>query len=135
MKKLPRILIVDDNPDHCWIIKRMLDETGQFESKSVCDAEEALALMGESEPDLVLLDLRMSGRSGGWLYKEMQKDRKLSDVPVIVLSCLVERRDGQILPDTPEPDDLVCLWKPVDPHVLIGAVQGEIVKKSRLAKD
>lgn len=90
-----RILLVDDNPDHRFFIKRALDgvTTAELQVHSVNDGEEALAYLRGEEPfterampHMVLLDLRMPRKSGLEVLAEMREDEALKPVPVVVLT-------------------------------------------------
>src|SRR5262245_58880139 len=64
MSQLPRILIVEDNADHCVILRRHLQRLGQFEILDVSDGAQAVALAREAGVDLIMLDLRLPGLDG-----------------------------------------------------------------------
>jgi two-component system response regulator len=87
-----RILLIEDNPGDADLVAVALDESGRRSLLHVCpDGEEALAYLSlRSEngalPDLVLLDLRMPGLSGGEVLAAMKADRELRSIPVVVLS-------------------------------------------------
>ena len=87
-----RILLVEDNPGDAGLVKVALEESGRGSWLHVCpDGEEALAYLRERSgngggPDLVLLDLRMPGLSGGEVLEAMRADRTLRSIPVVVLS-------------------------------------------------
>ncbi len=90
-----RVLLVDDNPDHRFFIKRALRgvEDVEFSVDAVVDGEEALAfLRGEDQwedrrlPHMVMLDLRMPRKSGLEVLAEMRDDDLLRAVPVCVLT-------------------------------------------------
>lgn len=59
-----RILIVDDEEDNVRLMRRILDTEGYAEILSTRDPLEALDLVREQDPDLVLLDIVMPGMDG-----------------------------------------------------------------------
>src|SRR5213592_3775635 len=82
---MPRILIVDDQPE----IVRGLEDNLRFEgyqTTSATNGEDALALAMSDAPDLVLLDLMLPRMSGWDVCRELR--RKGLDVPVIMLTAL-----------------------------------------------
>ncbi len=89
-----RILVVDDNPDHRFFIKRALAGVGtDMAVDTVSDGEEALGFLraeapfeDRKAPHMVLLDLRMPRLSGLEVLAEMRKDDALRAVPVVVLT-------------------------------------------------
>ena len=60
---LGRILIVDDEPSVREVLSEYFTEQG-YGVSTAGDGDEALALVRQSAPDLVLLDMRMPGVSG-----------------------------------------------------------------------
>ncbi len=78
-----RILAVDDDPQALRYVRDALAADG-FEPVVTGDPKEALTLMAEQPPQLVLLDLVLPGTDGIELMEEMLKAR---DVPVIFLSA------------------------------------------------
>ncbi len=78
-----RILAVDDDPQALRYVRDTLMRSG-FEPMVTADPEEALRLVEEYKPDLVLLDLVLPGTDGVDLMKHIAETR---DVPVIFLSA------------------------------------------------
>jgi nitrogen regulation protein NR(I) len=64
------ILIVDDDKSIRYSLKRMLEEN--FSILTAQNGEEGLMRMKESSPDLILMDIKMPGRSGIEVLKEMK---------------------------------------------------------------
>jgi CheY-like chemotaxis protein len=81
-----RVLVVDDDP----IIRDVLVEALQDEGYAVVscrDGQEALDVVAEQVPDLILLDLMMP-RVDGWEFRKRQLATSgLRDVPVIILTA------------------------------------------------
>lgn len=83
-----KILLVDDEPQITRVLRRGLLAQG-YEVLTANDGDEALALFKEWQPHLVITDLSMPDLDGLELCREL---RKLSAVPVIVLSVRGEER-------------------------------------------
>jgi signal transduction histidine kinase len=81
-----RILVVDDEPANVRLLERMLAETGYRQVKSTTDSRQVLALYGEFQPDLILLDLMMPHLDGIAVIREL---RIPDDVflPILVLTA------------------------------------------------
>ena len=77
-----RILVVDDDPEALRYVRHALSEA-DYDAIVTADPEEALALMQENSPHLVLLDLMLPGADGLELMRDL---RRLANVPVIFLS-------------------------------------------------
>ena len=67
-----RILVVDDEPAICQFLKRVLTGEGH-EVETVASAGDALERMKSTRYNLVLLDIKLPGKSGIELYKRTQK--------------------------------------------------------------
>jgi len=78
-----KILIVDDDNNIAELVALYLTKEC-FETKIVNDGEEALKQFHIFHPDLILLDLMLPDISGYTVLKEI---RKISEVPVIILSA------------------------------------------------
>ena len=85
------ILIVDDEEDICQILSYSLQAAG-YQTSVAHSAEEALALIEQSAPDLLLLDIMMEGLSGTDLAKLLQ-ERGLLTFPIIFLTALTSESD------------------------------------------
>ena len=81
------ILIVDDHPDSCEPLQKLLVRSG-FEAEFALSASEALDKMHETKPELVILDEMMPQMSGLELLDVAKHDPALKDVPVLFLSAL-----------------------------------------------
>ncbi|MCR5539577.1 MAG: response regulator transcription factor [Ruminococcus sp.] len=83
---MPNILIIDDDTS----ISEMLSEALENEGYSVTKAysgTEAVMILSQSQPDLILLDLMLPGMSGEELLP------KIKDIPVIVVSAKADISD------------------------------------------
>jgi signal transduction histidine kinase len=81
-----RILVVDDEPANVRLLERMLAEGGYRHVKSTTDPRQVIALYGELQPDLILLDLMMPHLDG---IAVIQQLRIAEDVflPILVLTA------------------------------------------------
>jgi CheY-like chemotaxis protein len=82
-----RILIVDDDPDHCDLIARTLHRIG-LETVSAANGWEALIALDTADFDLVLLDLMMPGMDGGTFLNILRNDQRRKHIPVLVVSAV-----------------------------------------------
>ena len=85
------ILIVDDEEDICQILSYSLQAAG-YRTSVAHSAEEALALIEQSAPDLLLLDIMMDGMSGTDMAKRLQEHNLLT-FPIIFLTALTSESD------------------------------------------
>jgi CheY-like chemotaxis protein len=80
------VLVVDDDPDVLLAIRLLLQKAG-YTVLAARSGEEALHVIGETEPDAVFLDLRMPDMDGMAVLEELRARGDLERVPVIVLSA------------------------------------------------
>lgn len=62
-KQAPRVLVVDDEPYLCDVVRRILEKEG-YEVATVPDGQRALDFIERQEPDVILLDIMMPGLDG-----------------------------------------------------------------------
>ena len=79
------VVVVDDDPAVAWFIGGLLRESGA-EVAEAHDGKEALRLVYERWPDLVISDILMPKLDGFGLCRCIKRDILLADVPVILLS-------------------------------------------------
>ena len=77
-----KILIVDDDPAFIRLVDKILAEKG-YEVLKAMNGQEALRLVFDHKPALVLLDVVMPGMDG---WEICHRIRDLSDVPIIMLT-------------------------------------------------
>ena len=90
----PRILIVDDNPTNLRLAAEVLELEGYATLKAV-DAEEALEILRDDTPDLILMDIALPGMDGLSLTRRLKADARLRHVPVIALTAFAMKGDDQ----------------------------------------
>ena len=88
MSAKPRILVVDDEPQLTRVLLRTLASKG-YEVRVAGDGEFALQTFHDWPPSLVITDLAMPNMGGLELCRRL---RKISDVPIIVLSVRGEEK-------------------------------------------
>ena len=93
-----RILLVEDDPNHRWVMRRILDNAFGDEI-SVEEAETGERALERSvrkpEIDLILLDLGLPGINGIEVLKRVRSHPVTRGVPVVVLTSSQERDDIQ----------------------------------------
>jgi CheY-like chemotaxis protein len=82
------ILIVDDEPDALHLFGRMLASSGRgYRVLLARDGREAMNVLHECRPDVILLDLIMPNMDGFQLLEARSQDPALRDIPVLVISA------------------------------------------------
>lgn len=81
-----RILVVDDEPDHCAVVQRILERQG-FEVDVAFDGVECLQKVRANPPDAIILDMVMPEKDGHAVCRELKTDTCLCHIPVMILSA------------------------------------------------
>ena len=81
-----RVLVVDDDPDARTMLTKILKEE-RAEVVSAASGDEAMAMIAQSLPDLVLLDLMMPGMSGFEMVVRLRAQPTAAGIPVMIVSA------------------------------------------------
>jgi two-component system phosphate regulon response regulator PhoB len=85
-----KVLIIDDDPMVRQLTRMALAEN--YTCVEAADAETAYALLDRERPDLIILDWVLPGLSGPNLYRRLQRDKELGQIPVIIVSARGEEQ-------------------------------------------
>jgi two-component system, OmpR family, alkaline phosphatase synthesis response regulator PhoP len=124
---MPRILIVEDNPDLAYGLRTGLEIEG-YEVQIAEDGETGLERARAWKPDLVMLDLMLPGMDGYRVLKTLREGG--SEVPVLILTARGEEAD-KVLGFRLGADDYVT--KPCGVLELLARV-GALLRRSRMAE-
>lgn len=144
------VLVVDDDDNTRRFLTVALEENG-YEAVTAADGDEGYQKLQEGIPDLILLDVMMPKKTGFSLFKQIRREEKFQDIPVIMLTGvagILEEDDAQAEGDTFESpfDSLreglrrgiakmreeglirpeMFIDKPIDPEELIESVRSII---------
>ena len=79
------IAVVEDNPDNRLLLQALLGE--RYDLVEFDNGTDALAGLGASLPDLVLLDISLPGMDGNEILNRIRADARLRPLPVIALTA------------------------------------------------
>src|SRR5438270_972150 len=119
MREPPLVLVVDDVPDNVDILQMRLESQG-YEVITAGDGEQALAIVRDRLPDLVLMDIMMPKLDGIAAMKQLKADASLPFLPVILVTARADAKDV-IAGIEAGGDDY--LTKPVDQAALMARVR------------
>jgi two-component system phosphate regulon response regulator PhoB len=119
------ILIIEDEDDLREIIKYNLENNG-FQTQDVSNANDALILMDDFLPDLILLDLMLPGLKGENFLSLIKKNSKYKAIPVVIISAKNKEEDIVKAIEAGADDYLV---KPFSIKVLIAKINAIIKRR------
>jgi two-component system response regulator VicR len=121
MNKL--ILVVDDDPDITFIIKRVMSKKG-YSVKEAHGGEECLALLKNESPDLIFMDVMMSTIDGWETSRKIKTDSKTKDIPIAMLTVKCQPEDEAKSLDYALAD--AHLNKPIDFEMILSTAEALI---------
>jgi diguanylate cyclase (GGDEF)-like protein len=90
MKHAARILIVDDELSNRKLLEALLRPEGYI-TLSACNGEEALAMVAQDPPDLILLDVMMPVLDGYQVASLLKADHATANIPIIMVTAQIDR--------------------------------------------
>ena len=91
---IARILVVDDNATNLRLASEVLEMEGH-EVLRAADADEALGVLRDHVPDLILMDIALPGMDGLELTRRLKADADLIAVPIVALSAFAMKGDEE----------------------------------------
>jgi len=90
---VPPTVLVCDNEEPLRALVRGALELGDYEIVEAHDGDESLDLARSCEPDLIVLDMMMPGRTGLEVITELRTEQRFSQTPVIMLTARAQAED------------------------------------------
>jgi len=113
------VLVVDDDPDMVAYLTHFLRTEG-METEAAFESEQAFALVSDSPPDLVLLDVMMPGTSGFEICRRLKGDEATALIPIVLITAL-EDSESRVRGIEAGADDF--LSKPVKREGLLARIR------------
>ena len=110
---MSKILIIDDNPDILHVMQLLFGSRG-FEVKVTTRGEETYGLVNTFQPELIFIDVHLSGMDGRDISKQLKTTPETKHLPVILFSANVLK--GNTLAESLA-DEFIA--KPFDIHELM----------------
>ena len=86
------ILIVDDEEDIRLTLKLLLEARG-YNCTEAQDSENAMEVIKNDVPDIILLDIMLPGKSGYRICWELKNDEKFANIPIIFITAKTSEAD------------------------------------------
>ena len=115
----PVVLVVDDNEQNLELLLAYLEDI-DCQTISAVDGSEAIEIVRDKLPDLILLDVMMPKMSGFEVCKRLKNDPKTAEIPIIMVTALSELGDIERAIDSGTDD---FLSKPVNKLELLTRVK------------
>ncbi|MBD1825353.1 response regulator transcription factor [Cyanobacteria bacterium FACHB-63] len=123
-----RLLLIDDDPNLILLVKDYLEFRG-YEVVTAENGREALEVLEQDIPDMIICDVMMPEMDGYQLVSNIRQDPKTSWIPVLFLSAKGQSQDRvkglNIGAD-------VYMVKPFEPEELVAQVESSLKQASRL---
>ncbi|MEP0843254.1 MAG: response regulator [Phycisphaerae bacterium] len=116
-----KILIVDDNAQNRELLVAYVEGIPNVRTREAANGLEALAVVAQDPPDLILLDIMMPRMSGFEVCRRLKSDPRTRDIPVLMVTALDEVGDHERAIDSGTDE---FLTKPVDRAELVERVNG-----------
>ena len=120
---MTRVLIVDDEPSIRQMVATLLSLEG-FEVETAADGREALQCVADTEPDLVLSDVRMPNMNGCELLAAIRANPSLNSVRFVILAGLADD-DATTAQARAQAD--ACVSKPFSRESLLDTLRSILV--------
>ena len=125
MSDKKRILIVDDEAPIRALLEVSLKSNG-YEVSSAADGKEGLQKALQEKPDLVILDIMMSGLDGGEVGSALKENSQTEAIPIIFLTGLKSEEEARESENSSNP----ILAKPVSTDKLIQKIEELVAAKN-----
>lgn len=119
VSQMRKILAVDDDNDILDVIRIILEDEG-YEVATLTHGKDIIESITSIRPDLILLDVMLSGMDGRELCKTIKADEHFNLIPIIMISASHNLQNYNALPGPPNG----FIPKPFDIDKLVNVVNG-----------
>jgi len=128
-EKFPEILIVDDDSSVVIALHKVLQDIGRIRFAST--ASQALEMINDTRPDLILLDVELPDINGLKLCIMLKQDVETASIPVLFITSKIETGFEEKVFDAGASD---FITKPLKPRVVAARVQTHLAYHKALVQ-
>jgi diguanylate cyclase (GGDEF)-like protein len=128
MTSQARILVADDDPALCLLLRETLLDAG-YEVFVANDGDQLIRLAQDHPPDLLLIDLMMPLMDGFEAIRQLRNDTRTSHLPMIILTARSASSEVVVGFDSGADDYIV---KPYDIDVLLARIRSHLRRANKL---
>ncbi len=125
MDAVAKILAVDDVPENLLLLCDLLEERG-YHVRLASDGESVLRNLKDYPPDLILLDIRLSGMDGYQVCSHLKNHSETQDIPIIFLSAL---EDAKVKVKAFQVGGVDYITKPFQEEEVIARIENQLTIK------
>jgi DNA-binding response OmpR family regulator len=122
---MKKILLIDDDPDVIMVLQLLLKKKG-YEVATAAREEEAYQQVKSFNPDLIVLDVLLSGVDGRTVCKKLKNTPESKHIPIIMFSA---HPGAQKNMQEFGADDF--LPKPFESHKLLERIEAQLAKRTQ----
>jgi CheY-like chemotaxis protein len=124
-----KVLIAEDNSVNRELLRELLELRG-FTVLEACDGQEALQMIEQVQPELLLLDIGMPVMDGFAVIRKIRENPRLAKLPVVAVTAYAMRGDEERILDAGFNG---YLSKPVNACALTQELERVLTKRNQLA--
>ena len=128
-KDSKQLLLIDDDPNLILLVKDYLEFRG-YDVTTAENGREALEVLEQEVPDMIICDVMMPEMDGYSLVKHIRQEPKINTVPVLFLSAKGQSQDR--VKGLNEGADFYMV-KPFEPEELVAQVESSLNQVKRLS--
>ena len=119
---IKKIIIIDDDIEYVNEMEELLVQNG-FEIIKKNNTDDVLNFIKKTKPDLIILDLKINGKTGIDVAKLVKNDPKTNGLPIILLTNYYNGNDNDYNKDNLKFGINICLKKTIKPEMLINEIK------------
>jgi len=114
MEKQTSIVLIDDDQDACELLKFQLENNGKMRLTYKTTSDDAASFIAGESPDIVILDINMTGINGVEVGAALTANKKTAAIPILYLSGMITPDEVQDLVKGAQPPPVISKGFPVE---------------------